>query len=146
MILIINRQKKISIDGKKLQSAMGRMLASIGYDKFDVGLLLTTNASIKKYNLKYRNKNNITDVLSFPYHETLKDGENIKINHPEDKNLGDIVISVEYSLKKAAEAKTTLFDYLLKIIAHSIAHLLGYKHDTDSNFSKMLKMEKKILN
>ena len=54
-------------------------------------ILLSNNRNIKKLNKKFRNKNQPTDILSFPSEQKFK----IKKNY----YLGDIVISYEFMNK-----------------------------------------------
>lgn len=145
MILIKNRQKKISIDQSKIEKNVNSILKSLGYGDFDIGIWFTTNQTIRKYNKNFRKKDKPTDILSFPVHTNLKPGQKIKISHPDDKNLGDIIISLERCKKDALDLNLPLFTYLIKIIIHGIAHLLGYDHITDKQFEKMNKFEKNIL-
>ena len=94
-ILIKNQQRKIPIKTKFVKSKIKKILQHLELQDFAIGIWFTTNKTIKKYNNKYRKKNKATDILSFPYHPDLKPEETIKIDHSEDKNLGDIIISVE---------------------------------------------------
>jgi len=83
--------------------------------------------------------------LSFPYHTDLKAGEKIKIKEPEDKNLGDIIISLEFAKKDAMELDRFLGTHLEILIAHGIAHLLGYDHQTEKDYKIMCKKERELL-
>lgn len=121
------------------------MLNELGYDDFDIGILLTTNATIRKYNHKYRNKDKATDVLSFPFHPDLKAGERIKVSESENKNLGDIVISLEYLKEDCARWNRSFKEHLVAILVHGVAHLLNYDHQTDAEFKVMRKVEKNLL-
>ena len=145
MILIKNNQKRISVDVKKIGKKAKTLLAFLEYKDFDLGILLTTNATIKKYNKQYRKKDKATDILSFPYHTELKAGQKIQVKSPEDKNLGDIIISVEFVNKGAQAEGRSLPEHLKILLAHGIAHLLGYDHETDKDFVIMNKLERKLL-
>ncbi len=146
MITVKNSQRKIRVDTEALQQNALSMLKTIGYDTFDLGILLTTNKTIQQYNKKYRSINKPTDILSFPYHAKLKAGMKIVVKSPEDKNLGDLIISLEYSQKKADEFGFSSFDeYLLILLAHGIAHVIGYDHTTEKEYLAMQKVEKKLL-
>ena len=103
MIKIINKQKKIKINEIELKKVILKMLTCLGYQKFDIGIFLTTNPTIKRYNKQYRSKDTATDILSFPYHTNFKPGKKIVIKTPEDKNLGDIIISLEYARRAAPD-------------------------------------------
>ncbi len=145
MILIKNKQKKILIDQPKIKRNVNSVLKSLGYDDFDIGIWFTTNQTIRKYNKNFRKKDKPTDILSFPVHSNLKPGQKIKISHPDDKNLGDIIISLERCKKDSQKLNLSFSNYLTRIIVHGIAHLLGYDHKTDKQFEKMNKFEKGIL-
>lgn len=139
MIIIKNTQRKIKVDQKALEQAVRSMLRVAGYEDFDIGIWLTTNATIRKFNKKFRKKDKATDILSFPYHTDLKPGQKVVVNSPEDKNLGDIIISLEFANSFAQK------DNLTHLLAHGIAHLLGYTHETDDDFVKMQLFEKRLL-
>jgi len=146
MILINNRQRKIKVNLKELEKKTHKMLEVLGYQDFDLGILLTTNKSIHTFNKTYRHKDKPTDILSFPYHTDLKAGQKIKVLSPDDKNLGDLIISLEYVQKDAAKTWARSFDdHMIALIAHGIAHVLGYDHIIDTDYKIMLKVEKKLL-
>ena len=104
-------------------------------NEISVSFLLTSNSEIKLLNQRYRNKNKPTNVLSFPMHEQI-----------ENKNyLGDVVIACEKIINESYEQNIKKYKYLSKMTIHDVLHLLGYKHDTDSQFRKMNSIEKNIL-
>lgn len=141
MILIKNTQRKIFVDVDKLQSNAKTMLSILDYEDYDLGIWLTTNKTIRKFNKQYRHKDKATDILSFPYYE-LSPGE----QPPDDeKNLGDIIISLEYVQKNAPSWGHSFEERMKVLLAHGIAHLLGYDHETDEEYSIMNKLETKLL-
>ena len=145
MIFIQNRQRKISVDIDKLKKMIQKMLKILNYEDFDISILLTTNATLRTYNREFRKKDMPTDILSFPYHTDLVAGKRINVKIPEDKNLGDIIISLEYVQKKAPEWGRSFEEHLKVLIAHGITHLLNYDHMTDQTFKVMSKVETKLL-
>ena len=145
MILIQNRVKKIKVNNLKLHKMIHTMLTVLNYGSFDIGILLTTNVTIRKFNRNFRKKDQPTDILSFPFHSDLKPGKRIKVMRSEDKNLGDIIISLEYVKEKALEWNRTLDEHLKVLLAHGIAHLLNYDHQSNQDFKVMSKIEKKLL-
>ena len=97
-------------------------------------ILLTNNNKMKKLNLKFRNKNKITDVLSFP----------LKIKSKNKLYVGDIAISFEIINKRS---KSSFFDLEFdKMWIHGYLHLIGYDHKNLNDYKKMLRKEKTILN
>jgi rRNA maturation RNase YbeY len=146
MIFIKNNQKKIIVNIHRLHECAQIMLKFLKYQDFDLSINLTTNTTIQKYNKKFRGKDKPTDILSFPFHENLKAGKRIDAKIKDNKNLGDIIISLEYAQKDAKTTWNRKFDdHLIALLAHGIAHLIGYDHQTDTEFKAMLKMEKALL-
>jgi probable rRNA maturation factor len=145
MILIKNSQTKIKVNETKIKKYAQACLDQIGYPDFDLGIWLTTNATIKKYNNSYRNKNKATDILSFPFHQ-LNPGQKIKALDSSDKNFGDIIISLEFVQKDAPKRWGQTFEQRMPIlIVHGICHLLGYDHENDADYKVMHKQETALL-
>jgi len=141
MIYLKNRQRKYTIDQEKMKSSLELILKLLKYEDFDISLWFTNNATIKAYNRDFRGKDKATDVLSFPYQD-VQAGKRIRKGSPEDQNLGDLLISVEYidkqlQEKKAAHLEATLEKHLVKLIVHGICHLLGYDHIEDQDWVRM---------
>lgn len=144
MITIRNQQRAVAIDCRWIEDVIACMLSVLKYHDFDVGILLTTNATIRRYNKEYRQKDKPTDILSFPYHPDLQPGKRIKVLVPEDKNLGDIIISLAYAKKDASNWGHSFDEHMVMLLAHGIAHLLCYDHITDEQHAVMSRVEKKL--
>lgn len=141
MITIKNTQRTIPINGKKIEKNIHKILDYVGYPQCDLGIWITTNRSIQKYNKKYRAKNKPTDILSFAYHASLKPGQAITIKTLDDANLGDLIISAEYVKHVATQFHIQFEQHLYTIIIHGICHLLGYTHESDAAHKKMTALE-----
>lgn len=146
MIRIKANQRKIPFSSDQFHNKAFIILKHLGYDEFDLGILLTTNKTIQKYNNEYRGQDKPTDVLSFPYHTDLIAGQKIVANNPEDKNLGDIIISIPYVFENKKEHPGTFEQRMDVMLVHAICHLLGYDHIADDDFVKMNALEKELLN
>ena len=144
MISLKNKQKKININEQKLKHNAQSILNFLDYKNFAIGIWLTTNKTIHKFNKNYRNCDKATDILSFPYHLAIP-GKKIKPKTNEDYYLGDIIISLEYAQKLSIQNDTSFEQYLLILLIHGICHLLGYDHNTEDEYKKMQRLEKKIL-
>ena len=122
------------------------MLAALNYADYDLGIRFTGTKAMQNFNKTYRGKDKVTDILSFGYHENLKPGQRIVINHPEDKNLGDLIICPLYVQKEAKKTWGRSFDeHLITLLAHGIAHLLGHDHIDDKDYEEMQKVENKLI-
>lgn len=132
-------------DSSALHADAQAVLDILGYGDYDLGILLTDNTSIQEYNRAYRHQDKPTDILSFPYHTDLKAGDPIIVNDPEDKNLGDIIISLEYVQKDAPEWEQTFEQRMRVLLVHGICHLRGYDHIEDEDYMVMHKEEDRLL-
>ncbi len=107
--------------------------------RFSLTILLTGNSKMKYLNKKFRNKNKITDVLSFPNLEPT----DLKKKTNTENYLGDIALSYEIISRRSKDSNFNLeFD---KMWIHGYLHLLGYNHKKFKDYKIMKKMEDKIL-
>tara|TARA_Y100000590_G_C15376424_1_gene884616 strand:- start:106 stop:534 length:429 start_codon:yes stop_codon:yes gene_type:complete len=105
-----------------------KKISSFKNKNHEFSILLTNNYKMKKLNNKFRKKNKITDVLSFP----LKNSSYI----------GDIAISFESVNKKSISSN---FNYEFdKTWIHGYLHLIGYDHKKNKDYKKMFNKEKLI--
>jgi rRNA maturation RNase YbeY len=144
MIIIKTNLKNHGLDLQLLEKQAQFILQELGYADFDLGIWLTTNKTIKEYNKTYRKKDVATDILSFPYHADIKAGQKIKVESEEDKNVGDIIISVEFVRYLLPLYTTTLQNRMGVLLIHGICHLLGYTHYDEDNDEKMSAIERNI--
>ena len=106
--------------------------------KVSLNLLLSNNKNIKKLNKYFRNKNQSTDILSFPSSKKIKISKNTF--------LGDIIISYNYLDKPKSQELNLFKDKVIKIFIHGYLHLLGFDHIKDKDYSKMLRRENFLYN
>ena len=106
--------------------------------KVSLNLLLSNNKNIKKLNKYFRNKNQSTDILSFPSSKKIKISKNTF--------LGDIIISYNYLDKPKSQELRLFKDKVIKIFIHGYLHLLGFDHIKDKDYSKMLRRENFLYN
>ena len=103
-------------------------------------ILLTSSINMKKLNKKFRNQNKSTDVLSFPFLSS----NNLKFIKQKKLYIGDMATSYEI-----INSRTKKNNFLLefdKAWVHGLLHLIGYNHIKNQDYSKMNKIEKRILN
>ena len=133
--------KKIKSPSKYIKKKIKKVFKfnSLKRKRFSLTILLTDNSKMKYLNKKFRNKNKITDVLSFPNLEPadLKKKINTEIY------LGDIALSYEIINRRSKDSSFNLeFD---KMWIHGYLHLLGYDHKKFKDYKVMKKTEDKIL-
>ena len=119
-----------------------KKIAILKKNKLNFTLLLSGDSEIKKLNKKFRKKNKITDVLSFPFYEK-KMLDRVIRKQKKTIYLGDIIINLNEIIKESKKQDfVTAFD---KIWVHGLTHLLGYRHKSNRDFSLMQKLENKII-
>jgi probable rRNA maturation factor len=116
-----------------------RVLEEIGRDGWDVSLLFCDDACIRGLNARYRQRDEPTDILSFPMGETLaEEGEPRYLS-------GDIVVSLETWAENARLFGIAPDEELRRLLIHGILHLDGMDHRTNGKTEPMLLLQEKIL-
>lgn len=103
---------------------------------FEVGISLVTPEEIQQLNKRFRDKDSVTDVLSFPMYE---EGDE------EPVQLGDVVICYERAQEQAEEYGHSLVRELCFLTVHGMLHLLGHDHFEPEETEEMRAAEKEIM-
>ena len=165
-VLIRNTQRTVPIDVDALESATRALLGRLRCGDFDVGIWLTSDATIRKLNTQFRGKRKSTDILSFPFHDEHEAGalpDCVDRSEEDELNLGDMVVSVPYVLRRAlrdggrpddsghrgvAAAMAPVEDVeerVQMLLVHGLCHLLNYDHETEEDFESMVALEEDLL-
>ncbi|GHT91293.1 endoribonuclease YbeY [Spirochaetia bacterium] len=114
-------------------------LDKIHRDGWDLSILLCNDSYIQSLNKKFRQKDEATDVLSFPLGETIKEDSG-------DRYLpGDIVISLDTLAENSRYFNISQDEELRRLLIHGILHLDGMDHETNNETEPMLRLQEKIL-
>ena len=97
-----------------------------------INIILVDNATIKQMNATYRDKDAVTDVLTFPSSEP---GE-----------LGDVFIALHMVFNQAQEYGHSFKRELAFLTVHGFLHAIGYDHDTEENEQAMFSLQHSLLN
>lgn len=143
-LVIKNLQRVVPLRRVPLRRKMDLVRSILGVKKFDLGIICVDNKNIQNINRIYRNKNVPTDVLSFPFHENLKAGEFPQPHSPDDYNLGDVFLGVEYIFQHC-KGNEDYYDILTVTATHGLCHLLGFTHSSEAEWQKMYNQEKLVL-
>ncbi|MGN0631110.1 MAG: rRNA maturation RNase YbeY [Ruminococcus sp.] len=92
----------------------------------EVSVSFVSNNEIRRLNKAYRNKDRVTDVLSFPLGA---DGKYDTNKETGCALLGDVVISLETAMRQAEIYGHSLEREIGFLTVHSMLHLLGYDHE-----------------
>ncbi|MDD6032287.1 MAG: rRNA maturation RNase YbeY [Oscillospiraceae bacterium] len=146
-VVITNRQKEVKIPtGIRLlvRRCCNAALRLEGFtEDAEIDVSFVSNEEIQALNAKYRGKDAVTDVLSFPL------GENGKYDRNEATGallLGDIVISMPKAVEQADFYGHSLQREIGFLTTHSMFHLLGYDHEAGGvEAVKMREKEETVL-
>ncbi len=133
-----NWKKYISNPNRHLKNKIKYLNSSLKFiknKKMNFSILLSGNKEIRVLNKKFRNKDKVTDVLSFPFYKFT----DIKKLKNRNIYLGDVILNF-YKIDKKNFKRD--FD---RLWVHGFLHLLGYKHYKDKDYYKMNRIEKLIL-
>lgn len=79
---------------------------------YDLSVVFIGDAKMKQMNKKYRKKDYVTDILSFPL----------------EKESGEIVINLKKSKEKSESHEMNEKDYMTFLFIHGCLHLKGMEH------------------
>ncbi|XP_068803797.1 endoribonuclease YbeY [Struthio camelus] len=135
-LVIRNAQRVVSVRRAPLRRAVGALRAALGAGRFDVALVCAGNGTMRRLNGAYRRRDEPTDVLSFPSHRVAA-GELPRPRSRDEYDLGDIFLGVEY-IREQCRGTGQDFDSALAVTAaHGLCHLLGYQHNTKSEWRQV---------
>jgi probable rRNA maturation factor len=103
----------------------------------EVSVLMCDDAVIAALNARWRDRDEPTNVLSFP---APPGGDTDAPAH-----LGDIAIACETVVREAREQGLSVAQHLAHLAVHGFLHLLGYDHGTDGEAERMERLERDIL-
>lgn len=145
ILLIENEQTTFPVTNELEELLKTTIETALAVEEFDpnveVSLTFVSPDAIQTLNNTYRQKNEVTDVLSFPQFSE----EGWEAIDDEPIMLGDIIICLERADAQAREFGHTFDREVAYLTCHSLLHLLGYDHMTDEDKRVMRSQEKEIM-
>jgi len=121
-----------------------KTLRHLGHpDNVIVEVELVSPTAIRELNRVYRDRDQVTDVLSFAFMDEVP-GE-LKIQNAPFVDLGSIVICLDQAVAQAASYGHGLERELSFLFVHGLLHLLGYDHQTATDEKKMFALQDEII-
>ena len=111
----------------------------------ELGVTIVNDSEILELNREYREKDSVTDVLSFPQFEGHEDLLEDLLDDEAETLIGDVVICFEQAERQAEEFGTGLTREMLYLFVHSVMHLFGYDHMEDEEKAVMRAREEEVL-
>lgn len=135
-IAILDETAEISAGFKReIRKKSLKVLKALGAPKdSELSVTFIDDLKMRELNRDYRNIDRTTDVLSFPQEEG-----------PGEILLGDIVISIQTSLRNSRRYGIEHEEEIIKLLVHGILHLFGYDHKKKKERDRMREKEKALL-
>ena len=108
----------------------------------EVSVTFVDGEEIKALNRDYRDKDSVTDVLSFP---TLDEESEIVPFDNEAVALGDVIICFDRCAEQAEEFGHSVEREVAYLTIHSVLHLLGYDHMVEDEEKEMTNKQDEIV-
>lgn len=114
-------------------------------------IIFVSSDEIRDLNKKHRNKDAVTDVLSFPALDGIRGKKIKKQDFPYDMEedgtlfIGSIVICEQRAHEQAEEYGHSYTRELHYLVVHGLCHLLGYDHEDEADKAEMREKEERIL-
>ena len=135
---------------KEFENALGGLAESDC--AIAVEISLADEEEIRALNREYRNCDRVTDVLSFPAMDGIKNRFLRAAEHPLELDeegrifLGSIAICTARAKEQAEEYGHSFERELYYLSVHGILHCLGYDHETEEEKKEMREKEERVMN
>lgn len=130
LLVEINNLSTCRIGEDFFVKTIKKTLKTSGYDflrskNVSVSVALVAPAEIKRLNKIYRQKNSVTDILSFAEYKSRAALEKVG-----DKAifLGELILCYNDIKEYARKNKEDVKQELAKVVSHGLLHLLGFSH------------------
>ena len=148
MIYFMNDQDKLPVTYKLKMLTRRAVETVIEHEQYnnacEVSITYTDNEQIHALNLRYRQVDRPTDVLSFPMMDFSGESDEPVADEPV-VSLGDIVLSLEKAAEQAAEYGHSFEREVAFLTVHSMLHLLGYDHETGEDDERDMRARQRTI-
>ena len=131
--------KQLASLKSKLTSALPSISSFQGFgEDYLCSVILTSDERIMEINREFRNKNNVTDVITFPFPQETMPGEPL---------AAEVYICQEQAVRQAELHGNSIFEEFSLLLAHGLIHAIGIDHEnSEIEKSQTLALEKELLN
>ncbi len=137
----LTRKKELEVYFDDIKKYYKKTLEVLGIeDDLDLSLIIVGKRKIQNINRDYRNKDAVTDVISFANIDS-DDYDYLC----DDVNLGDIFINVDRVNSQAKKYEHSIKREFVFLFVHGMLHLLGYDHMEKADEEVMFGLQEKIV-
>jgi probable rRNA maturation factor len=109
----------------------------------NLNITVCNNETIRELNRDHRNKDKVTDVLSFPLQENIRLQDFDKFC-PE-LELGDLYVCNSICQEQAEEFNLSFQEEFIHLSTHGFLHLSGYDHEISDEEEKIMEKFEEII-
>lgn len=122
-----------------------KTMLTLGYDRSDylLEVSIVDEEEIQTINREYRQKDKVTDVISFAFNDEVE-GE-LKVKNAPLVHLGAIIICAPRAIEQASEYGHDERREFKFLFVHGLLHLLGYDHETAEEEKEMFSLQDKLI-
>lgn len=128
---------------KLIETCAERVLESEGVSfSAQIDVFVVNAQAIKEINAAHREKDTITDVLSFPMYAFMNGQAQEELESEPDTGfvmLGDMILCYERACEQAREYLHSPARECGYLTTHSVLHLLGYDHERNDEDTKLMR-------
>jgi probable rRNA maturation factor len=107
----------------------------------ELSLVFVNSKQIKQLNKQWRQKDYVTDVLSFPM-DVIEDdgfGDGLPLE------IGEVIVCLEKAFQQAEEYRHSFEREIAFLFVHGFLHVLGFDHMNEKDEKEMFSRQKAIL-
>ena len=132
-ISFYNKNRRPRINKDKVSAWLRHISKREGYKIIDLNYTFCSDDSLLEINIQYLNHNYYTDIITFDLSDIPREIE------------GDIYISIDRVKENAKINHSNFEEELLRVLAHGLLHLMGYKDKTKEDAKRMRDKEEECL-
>ncbi len=125
-----------AVDTSEVEKDLDALLAYLNEDG-DFSIHFITDEEMRNLNNSFRGKDEPTDILSF----AINDGDEFPSMEGEEREIGDIFISVESMKRNAESFSVSAGEELRRLLVHGLLHLRGMDHSSNDFSSEPMLIE-----
>ncbi len=140
---ISTRLRRIGVSRQWITQALDQIARRLKLPaKTSVSVICVGDARMKTLHALYSGEATVTDVLSFPAHESY----DVHWAGVEDQHeLGEIVVCVPQIIRQAKTNQVSYRVEFARMLAHGMLHLLGHDHAEANEAKTMYALQEKLV-
>ncbi len=121
------------LDYEKIKHWLSLLINEHSFTLVEVNYILCSDEYLLGVNREYLDHDYYTDIITFDNSEEAEEIE------------GDIFVSMDRVIDNSKELETNQLDETIRVLAHGVLHLCGFKDKTEDDATEMRNQENKAI-